>query len=769
MRGFLKMSAAGAAMAGVAAAGFASTAAAAEAAMPVQMAELAPAAPPGSASSGALADDARPVQLARVETVTVTAMRTAQPIDTVPVTVSVITDADIEANLYTDIKDLVRYEPGVSVRSSPSRFTAAGASTGRDGDSGFNIRGLEGNRVLMLIDGVRVPDAFSFGPQAAGRGDYVDLDLLKSVEILRGPASALYGSDGVAGAVSFITKDPQDLLRAGEDTAARGTFTYASADSSFNEGLTLAGRSGDWSALVAYSRRDGHELDNVGSNESLNILRTAPNPQGYDSNDVLGRVVYQPSEANRFRLTAEHFDRDISTEVYSARAVPPLASTSVIDLTTLDTTRRDRIGLDHTYTGGGFVDRAFWAVYYQAAATRQFSAEDRNTAADRTRDSTFDNRVFGFNAQLDSSFQWGISSHHLTYGGDYSLTRQDGLRTGTVPPAGESFPTRAFPNTDYALGGLYVQDQISFWDERLVVSPAVRFDSYSLDPRADALYTGTFASQSDSHVSPKIGAVFWLTHEIGAFANYANGFKAPAPSQVNNGFANLLVNYKSIPNPNLAAETSNTFEGGLRLRDVAAADADWTASVTGFTGRYKNFIDQVQLGGSFTPADPGIFQYVNLSDVDIGGVEGRVAAQWEMGLGAFAAASYSRGDQRTGGVKTALASIDPWKLVAGLSYRDASDRFGGQLFVTHSGGEPLSRTGTVCTPGCYVPPAFTTLDVTAYWNVTDAAVLRLGLFNITDETYIWWNDVRGLAANSPVIDAYTQPGRNVSFSLTYRL
>jgi hemoglobin/transferrin/lactoferrin receptor protein len=66
---------------------------------------------------------------------------------------------------------------------------------------------------------VRVPDGYAFGAQNMGRGDYVDLDTLKSVEIVRGPASALYGSDGLAGSVSYFTKDPSDLLKDGKASA----------------------------------------------------------------------------------------------------------------------------------------------------------------------------------------------------------------------------------------------------------------------------------------------------------------------------------------------------------------------------------------------------------------------------------------------------------------------------------------------------------------------------------------------------------------------
>ncbi len=68
---------------------------------------------------------------------------------------------------------------------------------GRAGNEGFAIRGIGGNRVLIQVDGVRVPDGFTFGAQAAGARRLCRSRLVKSVEILRGPASALYGSDGL--------------------------------------------------------------------------------------------------------------------------------------------------------------------------------------------------------------------------------------------------------------------------------------------------------------------------------------------------------------------------------------------------------------------------------------------------------------------------------------------------------------------------------------------------------------------------------------------
>ena len=701
--------------------------------------------------------------VALLDPVTVTATRSEQRVDEVPATVSVITSQAIEDEIASDIKDLVRYEAGVSVRSSPARFTAAGASTGRDGNSGFNIRGLEGNRVLILIDGVRAPDAYSFGAQAMGRGDYLDLETVKSVEILRGPASALYGSDGVAGAVSFVTKDPSDYLTAGKSWAAQGRVAYASADESWAKSATVAGRSGDWSALLSYTRRDGSEQKTDGKNDAHNVNRTTADPQDITSNSVLAKLVFEPDAHSRLRLTLDHDELLTETDVLSGVAAPPLSATSVIGLVARDSLRRDRASLDYRYVGDGLIREAHAAGYWQESKTNQFSAEDRNTAVDRTRIGTFNTRVLGLSVDARSPFTTAGLAQELTYGADYSITRQDGIRGGTVPPVGETFPTRAFPTTDYTLAGAFVQDEISALDGRLKAFPALRFDHYKLDPKAgDPLFTSSVpAGQSKSHLSPKVGVVLQPTPVVGLFLNLAEGFKAPSPSQVNNGFANLVSNYRSISNPDLKPETSSTVEGGVRLRQDR-----WTASATAFAGEYKNFISQVQVGGNFTAANPAIYQFVNLSRVKISGFEARAQADLGYGFQLNLAGAYAHGTSKTNGVKTPLDSIDPVKVVAGLGWRETEGRYGGQLIVTHSEGKAQDRAGGACGLTCFTPSAFTILDATAYWKVTSAVTLRGGVFNITDKKYWWWSDVRGLSQTSNVLDAYTQPGRNVAVSLT---
>lgn len=713
------------------------------------------------AASPALAADDGAV--ATVDPVTVLGSRTETAASETAVTVSILTAADLEDRLAATIEDVVKYEPGVSVRAAPTRFGAALGTTGRDGSSGFNIRGLEGNRVLIQVDGVRVPDGFAFGAQSVGRGDYQDLDLMKSVEILRGPASALYGSDGVAGAVSFTTKDPVDFLRDGATFGGRVRGFHGSADDSVGATGVAAGRQGRISGMVAYTYREGHETETQGTNDAANTDRTVANPQDILTRSVLGKLVFDASDTNRIRLTAEHYDRDIKANVLSGIAKPPLASTSVIGLRAADDIQRDRVMLDQRLSlDGGPIDRILWSAYWQDSTTVQYTAEDRNTAADRTRRNTFDNRVYGVSAQLESLFSLAGVEHALIYGVDGSRTRQTGVRDGTTPPAGEAFPMRAFPTTNYTLLGAFMQDQIALLEGRLTVSPALRIDHYKLSPKADALL-GAFtpSASDDTRLSPKIGLVLKPAEQARLFFNYSQGFRAPSPSQVNNAFANPIQNYRSIANPDLKAETSEAFEGGARWVTQV-----WSAEVVAFSGEYRNFIEQVQVSGTFTPTDPGVFQYVNLTKVKIRGIEARARLRLENGLGGFLTAAYARGDSYSP-AKAPLDSIDPVKVSVGVSYRDPQGRFGGELTAVHAERKAASRVAVACSPSCFRPSASTVLDLTAFWRVADGLTARAGVFNLTDETYAYWSDVRGLSSTAVSRDAYTQPGRNVSLSLTY--
>ena len=146
--------------------------------------------PPPDAPEQTAGDDpaAADDRLTFLESVTVAATLRPAPVGDIPGTTSVIDAATIQGRMLENLADLVKYEPGVYMENDVTRF----------GLNGINIRGTGGNRVLTQIDGVQTSEQFDFrllGISQMG----IDPDMLRSVEIVRGASSALYGSDALGG------------------------------------------------------------------------------------------------------------------------------------------------------------------------------------------------------------------------------------------------------------------------------------------------------------------------------------------------------------------------------------------------------------------------------------------------------------------------------------------------------------------------------------------------------------------------------------------
>jgi hemoglobin/transferrin/lactoferrin receptor protein len=708
-----------------------------------------------------------------VPEITVTATREPRQVDETTSTVTVHTAEEIEARFVRDIRDLVRNEPGVTVRRAPARFHAAlPPPTGREGSAGFNIRGLEGNRVLIQVDGIRVPAAFQFGPAGFGRGVYTEVTTVRSVEILRGPASSLYGSDGLAGVVSFLTFDPADLL--GEDRLhASAALAHASEDRSTTFSLRAAGRLGATvgatgerapEVLAIVTERQAGELDNFGTNAAANATRTRPNPQDIDTGAVLARWVQPLSADARLRFTVERVRTTVVTDVLSARAVGPLIATSVLRLDARDTIERTRASADliADRLDLPIAQSARLAVYWQESDARQLSFEDRHTAPDRIRDNRYGERVFGVNTQFAlASTVFGLPQR-LVYGIDHARAFIHNLRTGTVPPIGETFPTKAFADTDFNMTGAFAQSEVQI-GERLFLIPALRYDRYRLSPRRDPLFPGVPAALGDSALTPRVAVRYLLAPGLNAYVNYAHGFLAPTPAQVNSGFTNLFgpIAYRSIGNPNLQPEHSATIEAGLR------GSGPWLRwEVAAFDGRFTDFIEQRVVGGTGTMANPLLFQFINVAEVRIRGIEGRMrylpARDWRLSAG-FA---YADGTDRS--LDRPLNSVQPLRIVAGAEWLPTRE-LTLALFANHAGGKRRGDIDSTGIPGGqlqFAPPSWTVLDLTASLRWSRHLELGAGIFNLTNVKHWRWPDVQGQAQTSPVIDAFTQPRR--SYALRVR-
>ncbi len=689
--------------------------------------------------------------------ITVTATKTERPTGSVAGEVSVITSEEMEAHLVNAIQDLVRYEPGVTVHGDKGRY----------GNAGFTIRGIEGNRVLLLVDGVRVPDLLE-GAIPLGR-DYVDPATLKRVEILRGPASGLYGSDAIGGVVSYATKDPQDLLGISGRSALSLLTQYDSAAQGLHETLSYARRDGRIESLLILTRRDAAEPENSGT--------LAPNQQDDDLTSVLAKVLFRGNPDHALRITTDGLRRRTDTDVASARGPvqgPP--GSRIAEQLAHDERTRYRLSIDDVWKRrSSLFDSLAWKLYAQHGETTEHVDESRFSGATELRrisDNFFRQRSVG--ADLQAAKRAGKSSQHqITYGAELIATEtirlrdrtQINLATGqtTKTIAGENFPYKTFPDATTLRSAVYMQDEMTFLGGRLLVTPAVRLDSYRMDPNPDEdfqrqnLHGFEVSTIDELAFSPKLGMVATLTPAHSVFAQYARGFRSPPYDNAGIAFTHAVFGYEILPNADLRPEISNGLEAGVRGNHGAG-----TYSLAAFYNRYDDFIDTAFLGVKDRLQQ---FQYQNIGTARIYGAEARGAVSLApihprlSGAAILASAAYAVGEDLERDAR--LSSVEPFTATLGLQQNVG--RIGFEVVATHAAErEQVNGATTLRTPAYTIFDAYSTLQLTPRLRLVTA------LLNLLDEEYWRWSNVQFLGA-SGALDRYSEPGRNarIGFELTF--
>ncbi|WP_395745845.1 TonB-dependent hemoglobin/transferrin/lactoferrin family receptor [Prosthecobacter sp.] len=716
--------------------------------------------------------------------VVIVASRSAQSGADVPASVTVL---DKDANVFTlatSMRDYARYEPGVSV---PYGVGGTGpAANSRAGTSSINIRGLDGNRVLMTVDGIRQADQFTFGGAYNVGRDFVDVDSLKQVEVLKNAASSLYGSDALAGVVSFTTIDPEDLLAqspSGGNSVARVTTRYDSTDDSWGHTLSTAQRAGNVEFLLHYTRRDGSAIDNRGS--------ITPDKSSYNVNNWLAKMVWRPSDRHRFELTGEYLERSSDNDLLSSRRVvvaAPGVNYNVNSLLLSDDLRRMRFSLEHKFdaTGLGLIfDKLTWNAYYQFSETPEHQVEDRDritpTFQDRLRirDYMYRQDHIGANFNFTKAFKTGSLNHTLAYGSEMvtSFSRRvrdateynftTGTQTNVISP--DTYPLKDMPDTRTSRVGVYIQDEIAWGrDLRHRLTPGVRAEYYNVDTNSDPLYLNASAGRPAQNfnqfaIAPKLAYLFKIDEEHSAYFQYSNGFRNPSGEELNATITNTAFGYQTVPNPNLKKEVSNSFELGLRRKGKSSS---WNFAA--YYNHYENFINSfMQVGGTGAPGDPIIYQSTNLSSAEIYGLEFKGDTTFGFihesldNFGIFTNAAYSQGWDNQN--KQTLASVDPFKLVTGLRYR--RETWQVELISTYYAhkGSAFSTPGGI---NQFKTPSALTLDLVARWQLTKNVTLTAGLYNLTNQKYWLYQNVRGVDVSNPGLDRYTQPGINGRIALT---
>lgn len=705
-----------------------------------------------------------------LDAVTSTATRGPRALVDVPATVTVIDAQQLERQNAVRPQDAVRYEPGVSFSNQPQR----------GGGGNFIIRGIGDNRVRVLTDGVRLPD---FPESNIGAGtftrDFLDLETLRRIEIIRGPASALFGSDAIGGVVNYITKDPGDFLTAGRNTYFGSRLAYSGADNSFGGTITGAVRAGDVDFMALYTRRQGHELTPNG--------RLRANPQNYTANSLLTRAVWRATPADTLRVTGEIFMRETETNLLTDRATTGAgaARTTVQNSRGDDRSTRGRVQLDWFRSEPLlFADRVDLRAYWSRLDRRELTTQDRfvgagnpaTSAANRLRysDTRQEQEMAGFDAQFRTAREFLGTTHRLTYGVTVERITtsrprdrfEANLMTGAIATTvgGEAYPNKNFPDTTTWQTGIYLQNDFSYG--RFSFLPAIRLDWYSLTTSPDAAFLRSAASRGAAAIrnldafaaSPKLGITYRLDQTYSLYGQYARGFRAPPYDTANFGFSNRMLGYEILPNGNLKPEYVDGFEAGLRGRFSEGS----SFQLAGFYNRYSDFIATQVVGvvGGLQQ-----FQFRNLNNVEIYGFEARgewrMAPDWRV----RAAAAYARGEDLD--TRRPLDGVNPVTANLGVSWRaSTSSRFDGLGVEANFTG--ALRNTRVSSASHFRTPAYGVIDLAAHYDINPNFTINAGAFNLTDTKYFLTSDTRGLASNSAVRDLYAQPGRYFAVNLIGR-
>ena len=734
-----------------------------------------------------------------LQQVTISATRQAQDVNSVPSTVTVHTREELDRNNVNTIKELVRYEPGVAV----------GGTGTRGGISGYNIRGIDGDRVLTQVDGVEVPDGFFNGPYAKTQRNYVDPEIVKRVEILRGPASVLYGSNAIGGAVSYFTLDPDDIIKPGQDVGARLKTGYSSADDSWLKSATVAGRADQFDGLLHYSQRDGHETESYGSNNGTGLARTAANPEDVRATNVLAKAGWNYKEDARLGLVYEKYKDDRDTDQKSAYGGPFLDGKPTIAANILpggmyqwrtgnDTITRERFGLEHSFALDSLlVDNVKWSLNHQIAKTDQSTEEfyyPMSRKVLRTRDTVYEEKQWVFDAQLDKTFSIADTEHLLTYGTTLKQQKVTGSRSGNgtclavfgscrvvgaTSAADVLKKSSDFPDPTINTYSLFAQDQIS-WNQWTFL-PGLRYDYTELKPHITREFLNTVAADgrgtvSDENktwhkVSPKFGLTYALTDEYTWYGQYAEGFRTPTAKALYGRFDNTVTGYRVEPNPDLEPEKSKSYETGLRGNFEQGS-----FDVAVFYNKYRDFINE----DAITPGyDEPTFQSANIKHATIKGAE----VKGRLNLDAFGAPPglYTQGSVayaygRNDDTGEPLNSVNPLTGVFGLGYDQ--NNYGGLLSWTLVKKKNRVDDSNFKSPdgvsSQFKTPGFGVLDLSGFYKVTDDVTVNAGIYNLTDKKYWLWNDVRGYdsvgeaSVTQPAnLDRLTQPGRNFAVNLIW--
>ncbi len=708
--------------------------------------------------------------------ITVTGTRNEKFVDDVPGTIEVLDLSDKKYSGYYELKDLLKYEAGVSVEvDSYIPYSAASAVEGN-----VNIRGMNNNRVLFTQDGIRLPGAFGYSAPLAynyDRGSFVDFNTIKALEVVKGPGSTLFGSDALGGMISYRSLEAKDLLKPDEDFAVEVPISFTSNNNGKNGAIKIAARDEETgvSAVGVYSRYESNESKPKDFTDREKWINDV---------DKKGETFFinaekETGENKKVGLILEKVNRRTNNtkpeKTLTSYTFMPLAYTKQSQDVEV---KKERIVLSYDYNNSdklGGINKLIAKGYYQNAETDDIWDDERSyfyTPQRRISDYQLKDETYGADIQFGSS----INDHNLTYGLEASVTDnsylQERFTTNKRTGVTATDHKKRVPDGETKRIGIYLQDEVKIG--KVDVTAGIRFENTKIDVETDPIHT-KYCTGSGAYscllgevdvnaLTPKIGGILDLSPNVAFYGQYSAGFRVPTWEELNAIQTNLTGSspYQIRNNPDIEPEKSNSFEIGIRGKSE-----NNKFRIATYLNKYKDFIGSSTVGNLTVDSVPNVnvTKIDNVGKATVWGIEinndRKLSDSANGKISMINSISYIKGEDDT--ANEPLKNIDPFKVVTGFQFSNSDDRFNAELIATYVAEARLPSSDTY-----YKPKAYTVFDLIGDYQVTDSLNLDLGVYNLADKRYYNYQNTRTVSPTATAIERYSQPGRSIKAGFKYR-
>lgn len=627
----------------------------------------------------------------RLDEVVVSATRSEIAVTDAPQSVTVISEKQIMASPFERVEDILRFSAGIYNTSHYGWQTGGRISH-------LSMRGTGRNRMLMMIDGVPLNDNFNNTIAWVAWG-LIPREAIERIEIVRGPTSAAYGSEGLGGVINIITKNPAKQRQSSVKATAGSGNTYG-ASAFHSQTISDAG----FLVSADYEQSDGFYMVDPEGIEKYTTKRHRDSLKGF------GKATYMAGDRTNISLSALLYDQEMGKGRHY-----------FYDEMLLD---QYRLGFTHQgdltdWSGNVYLNRGDKTAYIDKRQAGEFVPDHEEKLGP--------NIVWGAELQNTAQlFQTATLTTGLAYKQIYMDYEEEYLYSNReVEATGRQ--TSISPFMDITA---------RFLESRIIANAGLRYDNIrnydgaesDTAPRGIDPYDRQYSSKTWEQLSPKAGLVFHADELTTVRTSIGTGFKPPSvfelyKTHVRGGGTSLTSS-----NADLDPEKIITWDIGAERYFF---DSLW-ARITFYQSWAEDYIASRTVN---TYEIDGVryreYERDNLNEVDIHGIEAEFQYQIGRGLSSFFNYTYNISkiakDEVNEEIEGNYVPGEPQqKFRAGLTYANPK-YFNASLVFQHDRDQYLDDQNTE------KAPSINTLDLSIWKTLFDRVTLRLNIENLTDE------------------------------------